>query len=111
MSKPTSMLQEHLNISTVGRVSLSGANSQKAAMNGEVGDGNYAKKQDTGFSLFHFGGPADLSTCHKLPNASSNVGDFNKKSFVDEVHNEKETSVMEEYNLFAGSKSLRFSIF
>jgi len=104
MSKPTSMMQEHLNLSAVGRV------SQKAAMNGNSGN-----SQDTGFSLFHFGGPADLSSSHKLANASSNdgdnVGDFNTKSCVDQVHNENETTVMEEYNLFAASKSLRFSIF
>ncbi|KAK7355089.1 hypothetical protein VNO80_14334 [Phaseolus coccineus] len=115
MSKPTSMLQEHLNRSAVGRVSLAGANSQKAAMNGEVGHDNSAKSQDTGFSLFHFGGPADLSTCHKLATASSNEGDnvadFKTKSSVDQVDNENETTVMEEYNLFAASKSLRFSIF
>ncbi|CAJ1967405.1 unnamed protein product [Sphenostylis stenocarpa] len=116
MSKPTSMLQEHLNRSAEGRVSLIGANSQKAAANGEVGHGNSAKLQDTGFSLFHFGGPADISTCHKSTTLSSNdggdnVGDLNTKTSVDQVINEKETTVMEEYNLFAGSKSLRFSIF
>ncbi|KAG4991195.1 hypothetical protein JHK87_024652 [Glycine soja] len=119
MSKPTSMLPEHLNRSSVEKVSLTGANSQKAALNGEVGHGNSAKSKDSGFSLFHFGGPVDLSTGHKSATASSNgdnVGDFNLKSSVDQVDNDhecnkKEATVIEEYNLFAASNTLRFSIF
>nr|KYP38106.1 hypothetical protein KK1_040671 [Cajanus cajan] len=119
LSKPTSMSQECLNGSPVEKVSLTGANSQKAAMNGEVGHDNSAKFQDSGFSLFHFGGPVALSTCRKLATASSNgdnVGDFDAKSSIDQVDNDhgcnkKETTVIEEYNLFAASNTLRFSIF
>ncbi|KAL2326903.1 hypothetical protein Fmac_020330 [Flemingia macrophylla] len=121
ISKPTSMPEtlEGLNGSPAEKVSLTGANSEKAALNGEVGHGNSAKFQDSGFSLFHFGGPVALSTCRKSATASSNgdnVGDFDSKGSVDQVDNDngcnkKDTTVIEEYNLFAASNTLRFSIF
>ena len=119
MSKPTSMVQEHFSRFAVEKVSLTGANLQKEALHGEVECGNSAKSQGSGFSLFHFGGPVDLSTGHKSVTASSNgdnVGDFSSKSSVDQVDkdhdcNKKEATVIEEYNLFAASNTLRFSIF
>ena len=71
------------------------------------------------FSLFHFGGPVALSTGCKSAFTSLNgdtVGDFSSKSSADHVEkvhncNKKETPAMEEYNLFATSNNLRFSIF
>ncbi|KAK7392776.1 hypothetical protein VNO78_21224 [Psophocarpus tetragonolobus] len=107
MSKPTSVPQEHLNRSTVEKVSLTRANSQKVSLKGEVGHANSAKLQESGFSLFHFGGPVDI------PNSNGDsVEEFDSKSSVDQVDNghgcNKKETIIEEYNLFAGS---RFSIF
>ncbi|XP_061339592.1 uncharacterized protein LOC133286215 isoform X2 [Gastrolobium bilobum] len=120
MSKPATM-QEQLNGSIAERVVPPGANSKKSALNGEVGHGNSAKLQENngGFSLFHFGGPVALSAVCKSTAESSNgdnAGDFSSKCSADPVEkdhacNKKETTVIEEYNLFAASNTLRFSIF
>ncbi|XP_027365784.1 uncharacterized protein DDB_G0283697-like isoform X2 [Abrus precatorius] len=118
MSKPASV-QGYLNGSTVEGVAPAGTNSKKAALNGEVGHGNSAKLQDSGFSLFHFGGPVALSTCRKPATESpndDNVGDFNPRASTDQAEkdhgcNKKESGIIEEYNLFAASNTLRFSIF
>lgn len=71
------------------------------------------------FSLFHFGGPVALSTGSKSNPANSKdriLGDFfsGDHIFGDPTCNskkEKENTICEEYNLFATSNSLRFSIF
>ena len=120
VSKPASM-QEHITGSIAERAVPAGADSKKAALSGEVRHDNSAKTREnnSGFSLFHFGGPVDVSTGCKSSFASahgSTVGDFSSKSSADpveEVHtcNKKETTAMEEYNLFAASNNLRFSIF
>jgi hypothetical protein len=117
ISKPASM-QERFNESMAERVVPVAANSRKG-LNGEDQRGNSAKSQDSnsGFSLFHFGGPVAFSNERKTATASSeNVGDFNSKSSPDQVEkdhgcNKKETAFMEEYNLFAASNTLRFTIF
>ncbi|WJX17739.1 hypothetical protein P8452_07616 [Trifolium repens] len=117
ISKPASM-QERFNESMAERVVPVAANSRKG-LNGEGQRGNSAKSQDSnsGFSLFHFGGPVAFSNERKTATASSeNVGDFNSKSSPDQVEkdhgcNKKETAFMEEYNLFAASNTLRFTIF
>jgi len=77
---------------------------------------------DENFSLFHFGGPVALSTGSKANPARSKDGileDFSLQFSGDHVFGdptgnskkEKENTVGEEYNLFATSNSLRFSIF
>ncbi|MED6182363.1 hypothetical protein PIB30_027731 [Stylosanthes scabra] len=106
-------IQEHLAGSTPERTVPSGANPKNAALSGEVRLDNSAKMRENngGFSLFHFGGPVDVSTDCKSSLASaqgSTAGDP-----VEEVEtcNKKETTAMEEYNLFAASNNLRFSIF
>ncbi|KAK7336669.1 hypothetical protein VNO77_17215 [Canavalia gladiata] len=115
VSKPGS-LQEHINGSFAERAVPARAISKKPALNGEVND-NSAKslENNSDFSLFHFGGPVALSTGCKSTLASSNgsstVGDFSSKSSgdnVEKVHtcNKKETTAMEEYNLFAASNNL-----
>uniref|UniRef100_A0A2P2J5B8 Uncharacterized protein n=1 Tax=Rhizophora mucronata TaxID=61149 RepID=A0A2P2J5B8_RHIMU len=80
---------------------------------------NIAKHNgDTGFSLFHFGGPVAFSTVHKPDSAASKdgkAGGMSSKIRADEVENAgactKKENAMEEYNLFAKSNGLRFSFF
>ncbi|KAL1206904.1 hypothetical protein V5N11_001918 [Cardamine amara subsp. amara] len=77
---------------------------------------------DENFSLFHFGGPVALSTGSKSNPAhfkDGGLGDFSLQfsgdhGFGDLTGNskkEKLSTVGEEYNLFAASNSLSFSIF
>ncbi|XP_027350760.1 uncharacterized protein LOC113861874 [Abrus precatorius] len=120
VSKPAS-LQEHLNGSFAERTAPAGAISKKSMLNGEGRHDNSAKslENNSDFSLFHFGGPVALSTSSKrtLPSSNSGaVGDFSSESSADHVEkvhacNKKQTTIMEEYNLFAASNNLRFSIF
>ncbi|KAK7285457.1 hypothetical protein RJT34_20230 [Clitoria ternatea] len=117
VSKPAS-LQEHLNGSLAERAFPAGAISKKPALNGEVRYDNSAKSpaNNNDFSLFHFGGPVALSTSCKSTVASSNGdtgGNFSLKSSADHVEkvhscNKKETTSVEEYNLFAASNNLSF---
>uniref|UniRef100_A0A1J3EQY3 Uncharacterized protein n=1 Tax=Noccaea caerulescens TaxID=107243 RepID=A0A1J3EQY3_NOCCA len=77
---------------------------------------------DENFSLFHSGGPVALSTGSKSNHAHSKdgiLGDFSLRFSGDHLFGdpngnnkkEKESIVGEEYNLFATSNSLSFSIF
>ncbi|KAL5545434.1 hypothetical protein UlMin_005121 [Ulmus minor] len=73
---------------------------------------------EAGFSLFHFGGPVAMSTGCKsnpMPSKDEIVGDFSLRSSTDQVEKDpacnKKGSNVEEYNLFAASNGLRFSIF
>lgn len=69
-------------------------------------------QENSGFSLFHFGGPIALSSISKsseggtIPDISSVVSPDTAQG----IHDEKETAI-EEYNLFAASSAMRFSIF
>ncbi|KAK4783742.1 hypothetical protein SAY86_018110 [Trapa natans] len=71
-------------------------------------------QEDSSFSLFHFGGPIALSSISKLPESGtiSDIGPVVSAETVELLQgcDEKET-VIEEYNLFAASNGLRFSIF
>ncbi|KAF7818932.1 uncharacterized protein G2W53_024387 [Senna tora] len=96
ISKPASM-QEHLNANIAERVVPAGSNLQKPVNNNS-------------FSLFHFGGPVALSNGCKAPSNGGSVEDLSLKNLADHACNKKETTAMEEYNLFAASNSL-FSIF
>ncbi|KAK6941953.1 hypothetical protein RJ641_027330 [Dillenia turbinata] len=80
-------------------------------------NGNSAKLQmgNSSFSLFHFGGPAALSTGNNPNPVSSKDGDLTSNLSTDHVEgdhacNKKETTI-EEYNLFAASNGLKFSFF
>lgn len=118
-SKPSSM-QDHLHESIAERFVPYTANSRNAVLSREDrhGHGNSAKSQDSNndFSLFHFGGPVAFSNrCKGAAASSGNVGDFNSKSFPDQVDKEhgcskKENAFIEEYNLFAASNTW-FTIF
>lgn len=110
----------HLSGSIAERAVPPGTISKTSALNGEVKHDHSAKSQENNsdFSLFHFGGPVALSTSCKSTLASSNgdaVGDLSLRSAADhaeKVHTcYKGTTTMEEYNLFAASNNLRFSIF
>ncbi|XP_052176517.1 uncharacterized protein LOC127790840 isoform X2 [Diospyros lotus] len=71
--------------------------------------------ENSGFSLFHFGGPVALSARHKLnsvPPKDGILGNLSPDSSAQPVEhvracNKKDT--MEEYNLFAASNGIRFS--
>lgn len=119
MSKPGAV-QEAPNVASSegidpGKLHSSQAESGEVAPNDDSGKlhGN------SSFSLFHFGGPLDLSTgseSNPVPSKKEEVvGDFRFTSPIDHDENDhhacnKETNV-EEYNLFAASNSLRFSFF
>ncbi|XP_059668534.1 uncharacterized protein LOC132313667 [Cornus florida] len=86
-----------------------------------VSNGNSDKSHmgNSGFSLFHFGGPVALSTGEKsnsMPSEEGNTGDSNSNSSSSPANvegdngcNKKDT--IEEYNLFAASNGLKFSFF
>ncbi|XP_048321852.2 uncharacterized protein LOC107432317 [Ziziphus jujuba] len=74
---------------------------------------------NSSFSLFHSGGPVALSSgCESIPVPSKEeiVGDFSFSCPTDHIENDqsscnkKETTV-EEYNLFAASNGIKFSLF
>ncbi|PON56319.1 hypothetical protein TorRG33x02_296840 [Trema orientale] len=120
ISKPHAV-QEASNVATEEGTDPVGAHSTQAAPSGENGQSDDSGKLhvgDSGFSLFHFGGPVARSTgCISNPVTSKEeiVGDFSSKSPTDHVENnpacnKKETTV-EEYNLFAASNGIRFSFF
>ncbi|KAK7396313.1 hypothetical protein VNO78_17229 [Psophocarpus tetragonolobus] len=119
VSKPA--LPQNLSGSFAERAVPAGTISKKPALYGEFRRDNSAKsiENNNDFSLFHFGGPVAHSTECESALISLNgdtVGDFSTKSSADhaeKVHNciKKETPAMEEYNLFATSNNLRFSIF
>ncbi|KAJ7971425.1 Protein shisa-5 [Quillaja saponaria] len=114
ISKPAS--QGHLNGAIAETVVSAGTNPKTQVSNGED---NLSVKSDmntSSFSLFHFGGPVALSTGCKpnpVPPKGGSVGDKNSEDHVenDQACIKKETTTMEEYNLFAASNSLRFSFF
>ncbi|GER52453.1 stress response protein NST1 [Striga asiatica] len=86
-----------------------------------VDDGWSAKADKTdmcgnGFSLFHFGGPVALSTGFKADPTSLNegiIGDKDKSSATgpDNDSSCSEKDPVEEYNLFAATNGIKFSIF
>ncbi|PIN07176.1 hypothetical protein CDL12_20267 [Handroanthus impetiginosus] len=87
-----------------------------------VHGGPYGKpdKMDTGnngFSLFHFGGPVALSTGFKPDPVSMKegiMGDTSPNSSAgcpDGGHSCNKKDSIEEYNLFAGTNGIKFSIF
>ncbi|OMO68900.1 hypothetical protein COLO4_29357 [Corchorus olitorius] len=89
---------------------------KEQAANGEGMQNDVSAKSDmdnTGFSLFHFGGPVALS--NPVPSSDEIVGEFSSQFTADHVENghacnKKETTI-EEYNLFAASNGIKFSFF
>ncbi|XP_047325188.1 uncharacterized protein LOC124928979 [Impatiens glandulifera] len=70
--------------------------------------------ENSGFSLFHFGGPAGLSNHHNVGSKEGLVEELSSKFLVNPVGvdgcDKKENNIMEEYNLFAAAgNGIRFS--
>ncbi|XVF55983.1 hypothetical protein PTKIN_Ptkin06aG0079500 [Pterospermum kingtungense] len=118
--KPCTTKEAYTEVNTE-RVVPGGLNAAEHAENGEVRQNDVSTKSqmdDSSFSLFHFGGPVALSTGCKsnhVPLKDEIVGELSSQFSSDHVENgqacnKKETTI-EEYNLFAGSNSLRFSFF
>ncbi|XP_039021681.1 uncharacterized protein LOC120153886 [Hibiscus syriacus] len=104
-----------------GRVTSGRLHTIEQAANGEGRRNDVSSKShrdDTNFSLFHFGGPVALSTACKsnpTPLKEEIAGELSYQFSASQVENDhacnkKETS-MEEYSLFAASNSIRFSFF
>ncbi|KAK3019122.1 hypothetical protein RJ639_004114 [Escallonia herrerae] len=83
-------------------------------------NGNSEKSQmgNSGFSLFHFGGPVALSTGYQPnpePSKEGNVVDLSSSISVEHTDGDhacnKKDAAVEEYNLFAASNGMRFSFF
>ncbi|KAL6997519.1 hypothetical protein U1Q18_007644 [Sarracenia purpurea var. burkii] len=81
------------------------------------GNSNKLLKENSDFSLFHFGGPVALSQGYKLnsvPCKGDIVGDLSSDLSADPVEDDcacdKKDNV-EEYNLFAASNGIKFSFF
>lgn len=118
----TPIMQEVLPEANKERVVPARSCSTASPPSGEGGKTDNSAKLhmggDTGFSLFHFGGPVALSTGCKsdpVPPKDGVVGDFSSKVSADQVKKEpacnKKETTMEEYNLFAASNGIRFSFF
>ncbi|KAG6743897.1 hypothetical protein POTOM_052601 [Populus tomentosa] len=117
----TRMMQETLTEANKERMVPAKSRSTEAPPSGESGKVDNSAKLpngNSGFSLFHFGGPVALSTgCKSDPVPSKNgiIGDFSSKVTTNQIENDpacnKKEIAMEEYNLFAASNGIRFSIF
>jgi hypothetical protein len=117
----THMMQETLTEANKERMVPAKSRSTEAPPSGESGKVDNSAKLpngNSGFSLFHFGGPVALSTgCKSDPVPSKNgiIGDFSSKVTTNQIENDpacnKKEIAMEEYNLFAASNGIRFSIF
>lgn len=88
-----------------------------AVETGQHGKSNKPDLENTGFSLFHYGGPVVLSTGFKSDPACLNEGltrDISPNLSADNPDSDhacnKRDSV-EEYNLFAASNGIKFSFF
>jgi hypothetical protein len=114
----TRMMQENFTEANKERMVPARSHSNEAPPSGEGGKVDNSAKlhnSNTGFSLFHFGGPVALSTGCKsdpVPSKDGIAGDLSSKVSADENDPacNKETA-MEEYNLFAASNGIRFSFF
>ncbi|KAI3723263.1 hypothetical protein L2E82_34727 [Cichorium intybus] len=73
------------------------------ASKGQNGNFKKSMKGNTGFSLFHFGGPVDLS------NGSVEIDTGHGLKGLGDGHCGKDAVEVEEYNLFAASNGIRFS--
>ncbi|GFZ03676.1 hypothetical protein Acr_16g0003000 [Actinidia rufa] len=95
------------------------SNMQKKTVHGNGGEnGNSEKLQNgnSGFSLFHFGGPVAISTEYKsnpVPSKDGTVEDLSSKFSEDHGEDDRACNKkdIEEYNLFAASNGIKFSFF
>ncbi|KAG2683285.1 hypothetical protein I3760_10G024900 [Carya illinoinensis] len=110
-----------------GQEAFNKANAEKAvkarlhpkeAPGNEVGQNDNRSKLHTGnsgFSLFHFGGPVAGCKPDLIARKEGVIGDFSQEYPTDHVESDcssnKKESMMEEYNLFAARNGIRFSFF
>ncbi|XP_039068353.1 uncharacterized protein LOC120214539 [Hibiscus syriacus] len=95
------------------------ATEQAANGEGKQSDvSSKSHKDDTSFSLFHFGGPVALSMGCKsnpVPLKDEIVEELSSQFKADHVENghgcNKKESTVEQYKLFAASNGIRFSFF
>ncbi|KAK4392394.1 hypothetical protein Sango_2017200 [Sesamum angolense] len=84
---------------------------------GQNGKSDKTDKGNNGFSLFHFGGPVALSTGFSADPVSLKEGTMGNTSLdlsdnsADGNHPCNKKDSIEEYNLFAASNGIKFSIF
>nr|XP_043609258.1 uncharacterized protein LOC122581157 [Erigeron canadensis] len=81
---------------------------------GQNGNSDKHQNGNTGFSLFHFGGPVDVSNGFKpdeVAPALKNGIDVNVCSKTSGDSCGKDANAVEEYNLFAASNGIQFSFF
>ncbi|KAL3533974.1 hypothetical protein ACH5RR_007495 [Cinchona calisaya] len=105
------------NVQRVVATGLQSMETLKTAENGKNAKSDKSDVGNTGFSLFHFGGPVDLSNGLKSESVSLKEeigGDLSFKLSAD--HNEGDQTCnnknsVEEYNLFAASNGIKFSFF
>ncbi|XAR68627.1 hypothetical protein NMG60_11003818 [Bertholletia excelsa] len=89
------------------------SNSVPNGDGGPKGNSDKLQKGNSGFSLFHFGGPLDLSTKYKsnqMPSGDGIVGDLSSTLSDDRIVEEDRASnkkdTIEEYNLFAAVETI-----
>ncbi|XP_050227168.1 uncharacterized protein LOC126676888 [Mercurialis annua] len=112
-TKTAHMQEASTDSMTENKVSA-GSHLMEMPTSGEGGNPAKLHVSNSSFSLFHFGGPVALSTGCK-PESKDGIVDLSSKISGDQVGNDpacnnKETA-MEEYNLFAATNGIRFSIF
>ncbi|KAF5750649.1 hypothetical protein HS088_TW03G00988 [Tripterygium wilfordii] len=115
------VVQEVFNGGNTERVSPTGSHQMEGPPGGNAGQNDNSPKLqmgDTNFSLFHFDRPGALSTGRNSNPVSSDNGtvrDFPSRFSADHVENNhacpRKETIIEEYNLFAASNGIRFSIF
>lgn len=96
--------QAHQSIRNASSTEQHSAETPKVVNAGESGKINEA---DNGFSLFHFGGPVALSREGTVGNSSVNLSG----NSPDSNHPCSKKDPVEEYNLFAASNGINFSIY
>ncbi|GAA0149645.1 hypothetical protein LIER_08777 [Lithospermum erythrorhizon] len=118
IDNPGGLKESHCNDANLPNIVSGGEHPKGAAHNmenGENGKPSIPSAENTGFSLFHFGGPVALSTGLKSGPVSlkggttANVTPFTNLGENDYVSNPKYCG--EEYNLFAASNGIKFSLF
>lgn len=78
---------------------------------GENGNSENLQSENTGFSLFHFGGPVALSNGSSKEGLVGDHASTISGDCVEVGENACNKDAVEEYNLFAASNGIRFSFF
>ncbi|KAL0346312.1 UNVERIFIED_CONTAM: hypothetical protein Sradi_4462500 [Sesamum radiatum] len=107
----------HNSISKVDSAETRSAETPTVVDAGQNGKSDKTDKGNNGFSLFHFGGPVALSTGFSADPVSLKEGTMGNTSLdlsdnsADGNHPCNKKDSIEEYNLFAASNGIKFSIF